>query len=249
MKISSIERARRYVAKCPPAVSGQGGHNATFHVAAVLVHGFALGEADALGLLGEFNQQCAPPWSESDLIHKIKSATNTVHSLPRGHLLGDGAKNGSPFSTKPIPPPPPKPKFQNEVLKRIAGKVPEIKDVIQFLAERSPVTVVGQDSASVLRHLYARGSGEKVLIFSVMKSQGQFVWESDRSDFIQQRHLPTGKDGVWFLPQPVSGGFFPNPRTDGNLSRRSEEAVTAVNKRIRNNPKRKPDFSFASVFQ
>ena len=112
-------------------------------------------------------------------------------------------------------------------MKRIAGKVPEIKDVIRFLAERSPVPVDGQDSASVLRHLYARGSGEKVLIFTDMKSQGQFEWEADRSDFIQHRHLPTGNDGVWFLPQPVSGGFFPNPRTDGNLSRRSEEAVTA----------------------
>jgi hypothetical protein len=39
--------------------------------------------------------------------------------------------------------------------------------------------------------------------------------------------LPAGNDGVWFLPQPVSGGYFPNPRSDGNLSRRSEEAVTA----------------------
>jgi hypothetical protein len=36
------------------------------------------------------------------------------------------------------------------------------------------VPVVGQDSASVLRHLYARGSGEKILIFTDMKSQGQF---------------------------------------------------------------------------
>ena len=78
-----IERARRYVAKCPPAVSGQGGHNSTFHVAAVLVHGFALGEADALALLGEWNRSCLPPWSESDLRHKITSAANTVHLLPR----------------------------------------------------------------------------------------------------------------------------------------------------------------------
>jgi hypothetical protein len=32
---------------------------------------------------------------------------------------------------------------------------------------------------------------------------------------------------VWFLPQPVSGEFLPNPRLDGKLSRRSEEAITA----------------------
>ena len=225
MKLSPMERARLYVAKCLPGVSGQGGHNATFYVAAVLVHGFALGEADALVLLREFNQRCLPPWSEGELIHKIKSAANVAHLLPRGHLLG--GENGSPVSAKPMPPPPPKPKFQKAVLKRVANNVAAIKDVVRLLAERSPVNLERQDSASVLRHLYARGSDEKILIFTDMKSQGQFLWESDRSDFTQQRHLPAGNDGVWFLPQPVSGGFFPNPRSDGNLSRRSEEAVSA----------------------
>ena len=107
-----IERARRYIAKCPSAISGQRGHDATYHVAAVLVHGFALGEADALALLREWNGSCVPPWSEGDLVHKIKSAANTIHTLPRGHLLGDDAKNGSPVSAKKISAPPPKPKFQ-----------------------------------------------------------------------------------------------------------------------------------------
>jgi hypothetical protein len=119
MNLSPLDRAWRYVAKCPPGISGQGGHNATFHVAAVLVHGFALSEADTLTLLREFNQRCAPPWSEGELIHKIKSAANAAHLLPRGHLLGD--ENGSPVSTKPMPPPPPKPKFQKDVLKRVAN--------------------------------------------------------------------------------------------------------------------------------
>ena len=227
MKATPIERARRYIGKCPAAISGQCGHDATFHVAAVLVHGFALGEADALALLREFNQRCSPPWSEGDLRHKIKSAANTVHLLPRGHLLGDGSKSGWAGSTKPLPPPPPKPQFKPDVLKRVAKKAAAIEDVIGFLAERSPVKVECQDSASVLRHLYRRGSGEKVILFNVMESQGQFVWEADKSDVTQNHHLPTGKDGVWFLPQPVDGEFHPNPREDGKLSRRSEESVTA----------------------
>ena len=227
MKVSHLERARRYVAKCMPAVSGQGGHDDTFHVACVLVNGFALNEADALTLLLEFNRRCLPPWTEAELIHKIKSAAHSAHRLPLGHLLGTLEKTGGKVAAKPLPAPPPKPTFQKTVLARIANKVADIKDVIGFLAERSPVQVNGQDSASVLRHLYLCGSGEKILIFTDMRSQGQFLWEADRSDLIQQRHLPAGNDGVWFLPQPVSGGFFPNPRSDGNLSRRSEEAVTA----------------------
>jgi hypothetical protein len=238
--LTVIERARKYVAKCPPAISGQGGHNATFHAAAVLVHGFALGEGDALALLAEWNGACVPPWSDGDLRHKIQSAANTVHLLPRGHLLKAEGRMMNDESTLTRPAAtlsrrtgegmvmlPPKPKFQKTVLARIANKVADIKDVTGFLAERSPVPVVGQDSARVLRHLYPCGSGEKVLVFTDMKSQGQFLWEAERSDDIQQRHLPAGNDGVWFLPQPVSGEFLPNPRLDGKLSRRSEEAITA----------------------
>jgi hypothetical protein len=205
----------------------------------VLVHGFALDDADALVLLREFNQRCLPPWTESELIHKIKSAVSTKHLLPRGYLLGENmGVNGS---AKPIPRPPPKPKFQKSVLARIAGKVRDIQDVVRFLAERSAVAVDRQDSASVLRHLYARGSGEKVLIFSEMRSQGQFLWEADRSDFIQQRHLPAGNEGVWFLPQPVTGGFYPNPRCEGNLSRRSEEAVTVFRYAVLESDEAEPD--------
>jgi len=113
-------------------------------------------------LLREFNQRCEPPWSESELIHKIKSAANAVHLLPRGHLLGD--ENGSPVSAKPMP----SAAAQTEIPKRCfeAGRK-------QFLGHQgcgsfSCRTVSGkydgQDSASVLPESFQRGSGEKVLI-------------------------------------------------------------------------------------
>jgi hypothetical protein len=227
--LTTIERARRYVAKCPPAVSGQGGHDATFHVAAVLVHGFALGEPDALTVLREWNQSCLPPWNESDLIHKIKSAAGAVHREARGYLLkcGVGTPHPGPLPNAERVALPPKPEFKPETLKRVARKTSEIKDVARFISERSRVRAETQDSASVLRRLYRRGSGEKVLIFTDMKSPGQFLWEADKSDVTHNHHLPTGDDGVWFLPQPVDGEFHENPRLDGKLSRRSEESVTA----------------------
>src|SRR5262245_61452500 len=103
--LTIIERARRYIAKCPPAISGQGGHDATFHVAAVLVHGFALSETDGLALLREWNGTCVPPWNESDLVHKIKSAAAAVHAKARGHLLGPGAARGSSSHFTPQPEP------------------------------------------------------------------------------------------------------------------------------------------------
>jgi len=86
--MTTIERARNYISKCPHAVSGSCGHNQTFAVACVLVHGFELPDADAYQLLSEYNQSCQPPWSEKELVHKIKSAAAATHSKPRGHLLG-----------------------------------------------------------------------------------------------------------------------------------------------------------------
>lgn len=70
-----IERARRYLAKMPPAVSGSSGHNATFHAACVLLLGFGLSLQEALVLLREWNQTCQPPWSDKELEHKAIDAS------------------------------------------------------------------------------------------------------------------------------------------------------------------------------
>ena len=85
--LTVIERARRYIARCPVAIDGQRGHDATFHVAAVLWNGFGLTEADTLMLLREWNCECKPPWSEGELVHKVRSAAGSQHPDPRGYLL------------------------------------------------------------------------------------------------------------------------------------------------------------------
>jgi hypothetical protein len=82
--IDVVERARRYVARMPPAISGSGGHDATFDAALVAVKGFALDDADAWSVLVDFNGRCEPPWSERELRHKLDSAKGS--SLPAGYL-------------------------------------------------------------------------------------------------------------------------------------------------------------------
>ena len=71
---SIIDRAARYVATIPGAISGQGGHDATFHVACVLVEGFGLSVADALPIMHGWNTTCQPPWDDAQLRHKLESA-------------------------------------------------------------------------------------------------------------------------------------------------------------------------------
>lgn len=79
-----VDRARKYLAKVPPAVTGSSGHNATFHAACILVCGFALTSEQATQVLAEWNQTCQPPWSEKDLAHKVDGAFR--QSGDRGYL-------------------------------------------------------------------------------------------------------------------------------------------------------------------
>lgn len=85
-------RATRYLARCRPAVSGQGGHNATMWAARVLVYGFDLGVGHGFELLQEYyNPRCEPPWNDAELMHKCEDADTKPFDKPRGWLL-DGAE-------------------------------------------------------------------------------------------------------------------------------------------------------------
>ncbi len=88
-----IDRARKYLDKVPPAISGSGGHGQTFHAACVLVQGFALERGAALELLSEWNQTCQPPWSNGELEHKIDDALEAEG--PRGNLLEQRQANNA----------------------------------------------------------------------------------------------------------------------------------------------------------
>lgn len=81
-------RALAYLDKLPPAISGNGGHAATYAAATVLVHGFEIDPERALALLlDHYNPRCEPPWTEKELRHKVISAATKPHHQPRGWLL------------------------------------------------------------------------------------------------------------------------------------------------------------------
>ncbi|HUP77925.1 MAG TPA: AAA family ATPase [Pirellula sp.] len=76
------ERASRYIAKMPGAISGQAGSNAAFSVACVLCKGFGLSDEKAYSLfMAEYNPRCVPPWSEHEVRHKIRSAIKQAGSV------------------------------------------------------------------------------------------------------------------------------------------------------------------------
>ncbi len=83
--VSTQERAARYLARMPVAVSGEHGHDVTFRAACVLMLGFALSADEAWPVMAEWNQGCNPPWGDDDLRRKLNEANK--QGGERGFLL------------------------------------------------------------------------------------------------------------------------------------------------------------------
>ena len=115
---------------------------------------------------------------------------------------------------------PPKTQFSLEKLTSVASRVSPIDE--QWLASKSILDPSKTTSAQFLDSLY--NPGEKIVIFTVFESKGQFVYEVGLE---QPPHPIRGMDGVWFLSNPVDGLSHPNPRQENKLSRRSEESITS----------------------
>lgn len=105
----------------------------------------------------------------------------------------------------------------------------------EWFIERSPVDPRRVTSGEFLSAVFKEG--ERALVFTNFYSQGDFAWEVGRGGFrlggergvkAVKSALPVngGKDGVWFLSNPVSLKWEPNPRKAGEFSRRTKECVT-----------------------
>lgn len=102
--IPPIDQARRYLSKFDPAISGNGGHNKTYHVACILVNGFGLSIDDARLVMSEYNQACLPPWSASEIDHKLVDAERTPEPKGKGHLLNRNGSVSYKFGSSIAPP-------------------------------------------------------------------------------------------------------------------------------------------------
>lgn len=88
-----VKRARSYILKMPGAVQGENGSKNAFDVARELTRGFALSIDDALPIMQEWNLHCSPPWSESELLHKLQDAAKSSGDV--GYRLANDIRNDS----------------------------------------------------------------------------------------------------------------------------------------------------------
>jgi hypothetical protein len=244
------ERAKKLLEKAEPSVSGQSGHGKLLAAAGALVNGFDLSESDALSLLlSEFNPRCMPPWSEKDVRRKVSEAARLGSSKPRGYLIGTqgkGSQGGGQRRTEPRQAPTPaaarvkkRSEFDPSALQAMMCR--GFKPDYQWLAEISPVDVRKCTPAQYLDAIME--PGEKNLVFYQYYSQGQYGFQAGEPGVMYRlgdrksvRPVPvegiepSGREGAWYLANPVDGKWRPTGRTDeaGNpvLSRRLGENVT-----------------------
>lgn len=140
----------------------------------------------------------------SDLCEQYRRAVELVGQVANGMVF---------------PPRPPAVEFSPDLLRQVASRV-AVPDPADFLRRRSPVSPSTVRPNEFLERLYR--PGEKVIVFTEYKSQGQAIYEVGH----RNAQIPTaGLDGVWYLVQPVDGQEHMNPRQN-KMSRRSEESVT-----------------------
>ena len=84
--VNPVERARSFLQRIDPAVSGHRGDLLTFRVCCRIVRGFDLSDEQAMRVLSEWNARCEPPWSEHELSQKVKNARRYGRE-PQGGLL------------------------------------------------------------------------------------------------------------------------------------------------------------------
>ncbi len=195
--MTPIDKARKYIAAIPGAVSGQSGHAQTFSVATALAHGLNLPEADAWRLLLEYNATCQPPWSEAELRHKLQSAMTTPHDKPRGHLLN--GKHSAGQHARPAPPAPPAP------------KAPKYDLTDSKLPDEMP-----DGARALLRAVFRPGEGIRIAK-AVLNDDGKEIPEGaglciSREEWLKKFDAKNGDaNGIWYDPKKTGVYIGLNP--------------------------------------
>lgn len=224
------------------SISGSGGHDTTFKVCCLLVHGFDLGDADLFAVLEAYNgAKCNPPWSAPELNHKLAGARSSSSQYPKGWLYrkicrakgywkpGMGAGRPAAGAQGEMNMEMHKPKaevkwklaFDLEALRCV--QVPGLCVDFEWLAARSPVEVASVTSESFLDLIF--GTEAMVLVFTKFGSQGQFMrWRgrtyllADRPGLQAKREVKLygGKMEPVVLPSRApEGAWFLSQPVDG----------------------------------
>jgi hypothetical protein len=203
---SQIELAEVWVRdEAEIAESKKGGHDTTFKTVCTLLHGFDLGDADLMSVLGIYNAtKCLPPWTEAELQHKLSGARTTSSRYPKGWLYrkicrekgywkpgmgsrGPAGSSGQREMSLEHQAPKYEAKwrlpFDLDALRAMQPAGVRVDEA--WLAARSPVDVATCTTADFLNAVFDRE--DMVLVFTKFGSQGQYMWWRGRAYLLASR--------------------------------------------------------------
>lgn len=81
-RANEVQRARVFLASCPPAISGQGGRAHAHQVFLKLARNFVLTEDQAVAALNDWQRSCLPGLSDDELRRGYRDALLSVLTDP-----------------------------------------------------------------------------------------------------------------------------------------------------------------------
>jgi hypothetical protein len=165
------QRIRAYIDKVDLAIEGESGSTPTFRLACTLVRDWACERDEAIGYMHHYSQnRCKPPWSDTEIEHKVDDAIRRTQGEQRGRLLGQRqSSSSSPLYVAPSPPsaqdePPTRESFPLSCLPPVLGDMAQaISASIRVPLELSGPLVLGITSGAIGKGLTLKSGADRMI--------------------------------------------------------------------------------------
>lgn len=181
-----------------------------------------------------FHASCAP--ARDAFMSRLYTA---IRRLLQGTAPAPTGSTTPATPRRPIIEPPAKPVFNPARATQLAARCPHF--TLERLGRISPIPIPPQPEKwpeLLLSTLYPPRS--RILIFTIMRSQGQYLYEvgtgfyrlahrpGTRATPVPQLPLTTSADGMWYLAAPITGQWLQKPgKPAGELGRRHAACCTS----------------------
>ena len=191
--------------------AGEGCHRWLYLVVNSLVNS-GLEDDDIEAWVDHWMSRPAQPGEVANTLRKVRGGgcNNRAHYIPRHDIDPDAVKEAT-------------------------AEGETSYEEIEALSPLDPRSITVDD---YLRTIY--GDGEKTVIFTDERSQGQLVWGHSTPRGMVDRLVKYNRVGAWFLMNPVSGEKTFIDRL-GKASRRAEESISAYKFALVESDKIKPN--------
>ena len=219
--LSTEDRIRLYIERTGIAISGEEGSKRTMAVARTLHTGFNLSEEDTLRWLTKYSARCQPPWSEKDIIHKVKSVVNSKTNHQKGWMLQGYDKHSSngnghiEYERKKETPIADYAQAMDCYLKGFRASEAELYDASPI----KPADDYTQDAFIFIEHIFQPDEQINVVTNFQINKRKNGDEKADPADcgttlerdaalrLWRSKGLPCSDAGAWLRTNPVNGGI------------------------------------------